>query len=56
MEKRRYPATRDPMDLDCFIANFMEDYEDCDTMQTWQDWEALPAGGQDPHRSAAVGY
>jgi hypothetical protein len=43
MGKMRYPATREPLDLDSFIANFMEDYEQGETVQMGQRWQALSA-------------
>jgi hypothetical protein len=43
MGKMRYPATREPLDLDSFIANFMEDYEQGETVQMGQRRQALSA-------------
>jgi hypothetical protein len=51
MEKRRYKATREPLDLDCFIANFMEDYEECDTLQIGHYRQALSSGSREPHQA-----
>lgn len=28
MEKKRYPAFKEPLDLDSFLANFIEEYEE----------------------------
>ena len=49
MEKRRYPATRQPLDLESFIANFMEDYEEGLTMQIGPPWQPLYIGSRDPY-------
>jgi hypothetical protein len=54
MEKRRYPATRQPLDLDSFIANFMEDYEEGVTLQIGQRRQPLSIGSRDPYRLAKL--
>jgi hypothetical protein len=54
MEKRRYPPTREPLDLDSFLANFMEDYEEGETMQSGQHRQSLPIGSWDPYRLAEL--
>jgi hypothetical protein len=54
MEKRRYPATREPLDLDSFIANFMEDYEEGGTMQIGQHLQSLSIGSRDLYRLAEL--
>jgi hypothetical protein len=56
MEKRRYKATREPLDLDCFIANFMEDYEQCDTLQIGHYRQALSSGSREPHQAVGAGH
>jgi hypothetical protein len=56
MEKRRYTAMREPLDLDCFIANFMEDYEECDTLQIRQHRQALSPGIREPHQAVGAGH
>jgi hypothetical protein len=54
MEKRRYPLTREPLDLDSFLANFMEDYEEGETMQSGQHRQSLPIGSWDPYLLAKL--
>jgi len=44
MEKRRYSATREPLDLDNFIANLLEDYEQGETMRIGQHRQSLSNG------------
>jgi hypothetical protein len=56
MEKMRYPVTREPLDLDNFIANFVEDYEESETMQMVQLRQAPSAVSQHPHRSVGAGH
>jgi hypothetical protein len=49
MKKRRFAATKEPMDLECFIANFIQDYEECDALQVGQHQEAFSPESRDPH-------
>jgi len=55
MEKRRFAMTREPIDLECFIANFIEEYEENEAKEIEQKQEFC-AGNQNPHRAIAAGY